>query len=157
MKQNHISASKFCVWKHRSWCCEKSACRQGPDPCVCFRDQRGKKKHSSATWLAHVSRTCILRKMQKERSLTSLAIIKIHIQQANPQGLEPWSTQSGLQNVPTWPLRLLRWKLVITQSIYTLKLEIAHSWPGNLYGDTTAYITTHEHLIKILGCRLRRC
>ena len=44
----------------------------------------------------------------------------------------------------------LCWKLVITQSIYTLKLEIAHSGPGNLYGDTTAYITTHEHLIKYL-------
>ena len=29
---------------------------------------------------------------------------------------------------------------MITQSIYTLKLEIAHSRPGNLYGDTTAYI-----------------
>ena len=27
IKQNHISASKYCVWKHRSWRCEKSACR----------------------------------------------------------------------------------------------------------------------------------
>ena len=38
----------------------------------------------------------------------------------------------------------------IAQSIYTLKLEIAHSGPGNLSGDTTVYITTHEHLIKYL-------
>ena len=37
---------------------------------------------------------------------------------------------------------------MITQSIYTLKLEIAHSGPGNLRGDKTVYITTHEYLIK---------
>ena len=42
----------------------------------------------------------------------------------------------------------LRWKLVFAQSIYSLKLQIAHSGPGNLSGDTTVYITTHEHLIK---------
>ena len=62
---------------------------QGPDPCVCFRNQRGKKKALQATWLADVSRTCILRKMQKERSLMPLAIIKNRIPQANPQGFEP--------------------------------------------------------------------
>ena len=36
------------------------------------------------------------------------------------------------------------------QNIYLLKLEIAHSGPGNLSDDTTVYITTHEHLIKYL-------
>ena len=39
---------------------------------------------------------------------------------------------------------------MFAQNIYSLKLEIAHSWPGNLSGDTTVYITTHEHLIKYL-------
>ena len=33
---------------------------------------------------------------------------------------------------------------------YTLKLEIAHSGPGNLSGDPSVYITTHEHLFKYL-------
>ena len=27
IKENQISASKSCVWKHRSWYCEKSACK----------------------------------------------------------------------------------------------------------------------------------
>ena len=94
-----------------------------------------------------VSSTCTLRKIQKERSLMPLAIIKIHIQQVNPQGDQH---SHDCRTIPLGHCFFLRWKLVITQSIYTLKLEIAHSGSGNLSGDTTAYITTHEHLIKYL-------
>ena len=36
-------------------------------------------------------------------------------------------------------------------SIYSLKLENAHSRPGNFRSDKTVYIITHERL----GCRLR--
>ena len=85
--------------------------------------------------------------MQKECSLMPLAIIKIHIQQVNPQGDQH---SHDCRTIPLGHCFFLRWKLVITQSIYTLKLKIAHSGPENLSGDTTAYITTHEHLIKYL-------
>ena len=40
--------------------------------------------------------------------------------------------------------------MVLAQSRYTLKLEITHSWPGNLRGDKTVHIATHEYLIKYL-------
>ena len=65
-----------------------------------FNAQEWKRGTHRQLGLANGSRTCILRKMQKECSLMPLAIIKIHTQQANPQGFEPWSTQSRLPNVP---------------------------------------------------------
>ena len=66
------------------------------------------------------------------------------LHQVKLPGFEPWSIQSWLPNVPTEDQLgycvFLRWKLVIAQCIYTLKLEIAHSGPGNFSGDTTVYI-----------------
>ena len=45
-----------------------------------------------------------------------------------------------------------------TEYIY-IKLEIAHSGPGNLKGDKTVKITNHEHLIKYLDvvCGVANC
>ena len=99
---------------------------------------------------------CILRKMQKDRSPMPLANCnnKNSNQTGETNRIRTWSTQSCLPNVRTRPWWVigdsLRWILVFAQSIYTLKLEIAHSKPENLRGDKTVYITTHQHLIKYL-------
>ena len=50
--------------------------RQGPDPCVCFRNQRGKKK----ALIGDLAGPCQSHMYPKERSLMPLAIIKINIQ-----------------------------------------------------------------------------
>ena len=90
--------------------------------------------------------------MQKDPSLMPFAIVTIQPNGVKLTRFEPWSTQWQLMNIPTRPLWLSEMKSgVFAQSIYTLKLEIAHSGPGNLKGDKTVYIITHEHLIKYLG------
>ena len=66
------------------------------------------------------------------------------------KGSNPDPLSHDCQTFPLGYCVFLSWKLVIIQSIYTLNLEIAHSGPGNLSGDTTVYITTHKHLIKYL-------
>ena len=62
---------------------------QGPDPCVCFRNQRGKKE----ALIGDLAGRCQSHMYPSEDAKRTLAHAtsnnKIHIQQANPQGFEP--------------------------------------------------------------------
>ena len=70
--------------------------------------------------LANGSRTCILRKMQKDRSLVPLGIVKILSRLVKLAGFELTTTQSRLLNVPTRPLVLFEMKRhLCTKYIFT--------------------------------------
>ena len=46
------------------------------------------------SWKANGNSTCFLQKMQKDRSLMPLGIMKIQISRAKPAGFKPWSPWS---------------------------------------------------------------
>ena len=78
------------------------------------------------------------------------SVIKIHIQQANPQGFEPWSTESRLPNVPTRPLCLSEMKTCdYTKYIYTKTWNCTLQAWKSLWWHNCVH-STHEHLIKYL-------
>ena len=87
--------------------------------------------------------------MQNDRLLMPLAIINIQTRSVKQAGFEPGSSRSRLP-IGHCQCDFLRWKQAFAQSLYWLKLEIAHSWPGNLRGEIIVYIPAHVYLIKYL-------
>ena len=65
--------------------------------------------------------TCILRKVQKDRSPMTLRNVKIQTKLMKPLGFEPWFTQLQLPNVPTRPMWLPEMKTCLrcTEYIFT--------------------------------------
>ena len=79
-------------------------------------DDQGLKHFNAQEWKrgTHGSPTCILRKMQKERSLMPLAMIKINIQLATHKDSNPDPHNHDCRTFPLGHCVFLRWKLVIT-------------------------------------------
>ena len=108
-----------------------------------FYAQEWKRSTHWQLGLAKGSCTCILRKMQKDRSLVPLEIVKILSKFVKQVGFEPLITQSRLLNVPTRPFRLFEMKCnLCTEYIFTKNLNCT-LLAGNLRGDKTVSRTPY--------------